>query len=153
MFNINCYSYFTGYVRSIKENDKGTLLTLGISVMTNKKGEDGKRVSNWFNVKCFGSHIEYAKKYIHEGSPISVIATPEENVYEKDGKKTHSIQFTLEHFGHPPQDRNNTSPKAASTPLSGKPAAGGEEGLSMPIDDPEETGFSQLADEDDNLPF
>lgn len=116
-----------------------TVVKLACAYNHGRKGDDGKRPTQWVDVSMFGKQAEALAPYLTKGKQVSlVIKDPHVRTYQKqDGTTGISLEGTadFDEFarGHP---QEQSAPKPAPKPVQKAP--------------PASSGFDDM---EDDIPF
>ena len=69
----------------VKEYSKGKMLKFSLA---DKAWAGGEEKTNWFNCVLFGKRVDSLEKYLVKGAHVSLTGKLDNNVVEKDGRKT-----------------------------------------------------------------
>lgn len=103
-------------------NEAKTVVARGcIAVNKNRKGEDGRYLSNFFNVTFFGKTAENVTKFFDKGSKIIVTGKLDQDSYvNKDGQKVNTVTIIGDGFDF--ADSKNKESKSESEVPTAVPA-------------------------------
>lgn len=78
--------------------NSGTLITkFRLAVDRNRKGPDGEKQTDFFNVACFGKTAEFVAQYAAKGDLVAVDGRCEIDEYtDRDGNRQRAVQVSAD---------------------------------------------------------
>jgi single-strand DNA-binding protein len=113
------------------------------SIAVDRIGKSAEKQTDFFNVVAWGSNAEFICKYFKKGNLIIIEARMQTGSYEgKDGVKRQNFDLVVNkvHFAGPKSQDDSSS--YASSDFSGNAFSNSDN-----------SAFSDVADDDDDLPF
>lgn len=124
-----------------------SVLGFSVAVRTNKKGNDGKYLSQWFDCAIWGKRAESLVQYLAKGSKVTVTGEVELEQYQsKDGTPGAKMKVNVRDVALQGDAGQQSAP--AQQPRQQAPAQ-----QSAQANQQQQNQGSQFIDYDDDIPF
>ena len=79
----------------VRDTQSGTKIAkFSLAVDRGRKGRDGEKETDWFNVAVFGRSVEFVEQYVHKGDLVLVAGRCQIDKYtDRDGGKQTSVEI------------------------------------------------------------
>lgn len=116
-------------------NGAVSVLNFSLACKSDKKGQDGKPLTDWWDCAVWGKYAETMSQHLTKGTSLSAIGVPGAEMYQKNGqnhvKQTCNIdtltllgggeqnqqQFTAQQNAQPAQQQNNGMAQQNQNPM------------------------------------
>lgn len=121
MFNKLCRIGNTPEIRHTPNGD--AVLNLSLAYSYGRKGEDGKRQTQWLDASLWGKQAEAVQQYLHKGDQISVSIDDLhiETYPKKDGTEGFKLAGRVASFDFVGSKREEAAAPAEQQPAPSKP--------------------------------
>ena len=80
-------------IRTAQSSDT-RIAKFSLAVDRGRKGRDGEKETDWFNVAVFGRSVEFVEQYVHKGDLVLVAGRCQIDKYtDRDGGKQTSVEI------------------------------------------------------------
>jgi len=89
--------------------EKGdAMVRLTVRVPSNRKDEQGRRISDFFDMTAWGKTAMFLQEYFKKDMPICIQATLQNHKYDKQGVTVYTNNFLINKVDFVPQIKNET---------------------------------------------
>lgn len=87
--------------------EKGdAMLRLTVRVPSQRKDEQGRRISDFFDMTAWGKTAMFIQEFFKKGSPIAIQATLQNHKYDKQGVTVYTNNFIINKVDFVPNQKN-----------------------------------------------
>ena len=94
------------------------MLKLSVRVAGNKKSEDNKYISNYFDFTAWGKTAIFIQEWFRKDMPIAIQATIQNYKYEKEGVTIYGNNFIINSVSFVPESRIDEDSKNTNNNFS-----------------------------------
>jgi single-strand DNA-binding protein len=90
--------------------EKGdAMVRISVRVPSNRKDEQGRRISDFFDMTAWGKTATFIQEYFKKDMPISIQATLQNHKYEKQGVTVSTNNFLINKVNFVPGVKNENN--------------------------------------------
>jgi single-strand DNA-binding protein len=90
--------------------EKGdAMVRLTVRVPSNRKDEQGRRISDFFDMTAWGKTAMFIQEFFKKDMPICIQATIQNHKYEKQGVTVYTNNFIINKVDFVPSQKNEVS--------------------------------------------
>lgn len=90
--------------------EKGdAMVRISVRVPSNRKDDQGRRISDFFDMTAWGKTAMFIQEYFKKDMPIAIQATLQNHKYEKQGVTVYTNNFLINKVDFVPQAKNENS--------------------------------------------
>ena len=92
----------------LRMTQKGdTMVRLTVRVASNRKDEQGRRISDFFDMTAWGKTATFIQEYFKKDMPIAIQATVQNHKYEKQGVTVYTNNFLVNKVEFVPKEKGS----------------------------------------------